>query len=72
MTIWPSWNATDIRRPAIWLLTVTVASGVTAPSALIVIGISPMTAAAARTVCSPPVRAPFVASEGVGWTQKSL
>ena len=41
MTIWPSWKPTDISRPAIWVLTVTVASGVTAPSALMVIGMSP-------------------------------
>ena len=38
-------------RPAIWVLMVTVASGVTAPSASIVIGMSPVVAGASRTVC---------------------
>ena len=51
LTIWPSSKPTCISLPAICVLTVTVASGVTVPSASIVIGMSPRTAAAARTVC---------------------
>ena len=42
---------TCINLPAIWVLIVTVASGVTVPSASMVIGMSPETASAARTVC---------------------
>ena len=43
-----------------------VASGVTAPSALIVIGMSPVVAGASRTVCGGPAEAFWDCALGVG------
>src|SRR5271166_3633228 len=51
LTIWPSANPTVSSLPAIWVRMVTVSKGVTVPSALIVIGISPSVTGAIRTVC---------------------
>ena len=42
--------------PVIWVLTVTVASGVTVPSARITIGMSPLAAAAMPTGVAAPWR----------------
>ncbi len=55
---------TLISRPAIWVCIVTVASGVTVPSASMVIGMSPRSALAARIVCGggPAFSAGFLSS----------
>ena len=53
LTICPSWKATSISWPLIWVRTVTIASGVTVPSALTMTGMSPFSTAAVPTGSGP-------------------
>jgi hypothetical protein len=61
-----SWNPTSVSWPATWVCTVTVASGVTVPSALSVTGMSPVLAVAVTTGMAPE-RAKRPVRTGCGW-----